>query len=187
MKFNSIEERNEFIQSNMKLVPHCCKKYMWDKNNIDDYLQVGYLALIDAVDRYDESLQKTTFAHFACIYIEGYVKSFIKTNYTARSSESYKGLSYKDLVSLEDKPLGAEDATYLDGVEDVEASQQLELTELETIIESCCITHQQKQLYKLMKSGITVTAASKILGTTKQNVSQKLQSIKKRYQQAMNS
>lgn len=71
MKFNTKEERDKFILDNMKLVDFCIlnKINRYDKfdYSYEDIQHMGYVGLIKAVDRFDET--KGKFSAYACNYI----------------------------------------------------------------------------------------------------------------------
>lgn len=51
------EERNKLVEDNMRIVYHIVNKYPWTLRD-DDLTQIGMLALIHAVDTWDESRSK---------------------------------------------------------------------------------------------------------------------------------
>lgn len=74
MTFNSITERNKFIEDNLSLVPYTLRKYNLPIN--DNTLQEGYLSLIKIVDRFDES-KGCKFSTFAINSIRFYIQRYI--------------------------------------------------------------------------------------------------------------
>lgn len=76
MKFNTKEERDEFIIDNMGLVNFIINKYLpvyklnIGENSFEEALQIGYVGLIKAVNNFDEN-RNYTFSAFATKCIIG--------------------------------------------------------------------------------------------------------------------
>ena len=71
-----IEERNEFVEKNMKLVHHIIKRYYPSFWNDEDIVQAGMVGLILAVDNWDEERGK--FSTFACTCIRNEIRHEFK-------------------------------------------------------------------------------------------------------------
>ena len=53
-KQGDILARNKLIEYNLRLVAHIIKKYQVNNKDTEDYLSIGTIGLIKAIDSYDE-------------------------------------------------------------------------------------------------------------------------------------
>jgi len=76
VSFDSIEERNKFIEQNMKLVSHVLKHYIYiGMDEYEDLFQEGCIGLIMSADRFDDSCG-IKFSTYAIPNIIGYIKKY---------------------------------------------------------------------------------------------------------------
>lgn len=76
----SIEERNQMVLDNSKLIPYVIKRYMHISPfnpNYEDLMQEGYIALIKAVERFDPD-KGFTFGTYAGSVIFGYLQVYCR-------------------------------------------------------------------------------------------------------------
>lgn len=57
--------RERLITDNMRLVGHMAKKFLYTEIEYDDIVSIGYIGLIHAADKFDES-RSASFSTFAC-------------------------------------------------------------------------------------------------------------------------
>lgn len=76
----SIEERNQIVLNNAKLIPYIIKRYIHispSNPNYEDLVQEGYIALIKAVERFDPD-KGFKFSSYASSLIFGYLQCYIR-------------------------------------------------------------------------------------------------------------
>ena len=88
------EERNQFINGNLRLVLSVIQRFYGRGENADDLFQVGCVGLIKAIDNFDLS-QNVQFSTYAVPMIIGEVKRYLRDNNSIRVSRSVRDLAYK--------------------------------------------------------------------------------------------
>ena len=73
----SLERRNEIVEANLYLVNILIKKYIGKGVDVDDLYQVGALALVNAVERFDPT-KGYEFSSFATPTILGEIKKYFR-------------------------------------------------------------------------------------------------------------
>lgn len=104
----SLEERNKLVVDNMNVVYYVINREFSSFSNDEDMIQEGYLGLINAADRWDES-SGCPFVVYAIICIRCWItKEIIKLTTQKRSSMLE--------VSIHEKAPGVEDETIEDTI-----------------------------------------------------------------------
>ena len=90
---NDINDRNDFIESNMPIVIKEAKRYMdafhcWDYVELDDLIQEGMLGLVSAADKFDAT-KGMSFCGFAIWQIGFYIKTFLYKNEMISKSQRF--------------------------------------------------------------------------------------------------
>ena len=98
IKNGETELKDEFIESNLRLVLSIIKKFNNRGENINDIFQVGVIGLIKAIDNFDIT-QPVQFSTYAVPMIIGEVKRFLRDNSAFRVTRSLRDLAY--LISQE--------------------------------------------------------------------------------------
>ena len=98
IKNGETELKDEFIESNLRLVLSIIKKFNNRGENINDIFQVGVIGLIKAIDNFDIE-QPVQFSTYAVPMIIGEVKRFLRDNSAFRVTRSLRDLAY--LISQE--------------------------------------------------------------------------------------
>lgn len=88
------ELKEEFINSNLRLVLSLVKKFNHRCDNVDDVFQVGVVGLIKAIDNFDIS-QNVQFSTYAVPMIIGEIKRYLRDSSSMRISRSIRDISYK--------------------------------------------------------------------------------------------
>lgn len=88
------ELKEEFINSNLRLVLSIVKKFNHRCDNVDDVFQVGVVGLIKAIDNFDIS-QNVQFSTYAVPMIIGEIKRYLRDSSSMRISRSIRDISYK--------------------------------------------------------------------------------------------
>ncbi len=86
--------RNELIESNVRLVHSCCKRFVGRGIEYDDIFQVGCIGLVKAADGFDDS-RGLCFSTYAVPTIIGEIKRLFRDNGAIKVSRSLKELSMK--------------------------------------------------------------------------------------------
>lgn len=84
-----IENRNELIESNVRLVHSCCKRFSGRGIEYDDIFQVGCIGLLKAADGFDSS-RGLCFSTYAVPTIMGEIKRLFRDNGAIKVSRSLK-------------------------------------------------------------------------------------------------
>ncbi len=98
IKEGKAEYKDEFINSNLRLVLSLVKKFNNRGENINDIFQVGVIGLIKAMDNFDIK-QEVQFSTYAVPMILGEIKRYLRDNSAFRVTRSLRDLSY--LISQE--------------------------------------------------------------------------------------
>jgi RNA polymerase sporulation-specific sigma factor len=98
IKQGHTELKEEFIQSNLRLVLSIIKKFNNRGENINDIFQVGVIGLIKAIDNFDIT-QSVQFSTYAVPMIIGEIKRYLRDNSAFRVTRSLRDLAY--LISQE--------------------------------------------------------------------------------------
>ena len=98
IKNGEVELKDEFINSNLRLVLSIIKKFNNRGENINDIFQVGVIGLIKAIDNFDIT-QPVQFSTYAVPMIIGEVKRYLRDNSAFRVTRSLRDLAY--LISQE--------------------------------------------------------------------------------------
>ncbi len=98
IKEGHTEYKEEFINTNLRLVLSLVKKFNNRGENINDIFQVGVIGLIKAIDNFDIT-QPVQFSTYAVPMIIGEIKRYLRDNSAFRITRSLRDLSY--LISQE--------------------------------------------------------------------------------------
>src|SRR5574344_1401634 len=93
IKRGEVEYKEEFIESNLRLVLSIIKKFNNRGENINDIFQIGVIGLIKAVDNFDIT-QPVQFSTYAVPMIIGEIKRYLRDNSAFRVTRSLRDLSY---------------------------------------------------------------------------------------------
>lgn len=88
------EDRNELIESNVRLVHSCCKRFVGRGIEYDDMFQVGCIGLLKAANGFDET-RGLCFSTYAVPTIIGEIKRLFRDYGSIKVSRSLKELSLK--------------------------------------------------------------------------------------------
>ena len=86
---NSLDLRNQIIEKYLYMVDILAKKYINKGVDYDDLYQIGSMALVFAVERFDHR-KGFEFTSFATPTIIGEIKRYIRDNTAVRVSRSTK-------------------------------------------------------------------------------------------------
>lgn len=86
--------RNELIESNVRLVHACCKRFVGRGIEYDDLFQVGCVGLVKAADHFD-SERGLCFSTYAVPTIIGEIKRLFRDSGSVKMSRSLRELSIK--------------------------------------------------------------------------------------------
>lgn len=89
-----MEDRNELIESNVRLVHSCCKRFAGRGIDYDDMFQVGCIGLLKAANGFDKT-RGLCFSTYAVPTIMGEIKRLFRDNGSIKVSRSLKELSLK--------------------------------------------------------------------------------------------
>ena len=89
-----MQNRNELIEANVRLVHSCCKRYTGRGMEYADLFQVGCIGLLKAAEGFDES-RGLCFSTYAVPTILGEIKRLFRDNGAVKVSRSLKELSMK--------------------------------------------------------------------------------------------
>lgn len=89
-----MKDRNELIESNVRLVHSCCKRFVGRGIDYDDIFQVGCLGLVKAADGFDSS-RGLCFSTYAVPTIIGEIKRLFRDSGAIKVSRSVKELYIK--------------------------------------------------------------------------------------------
>ncbi|MEG0873324.1 MAG: SigB/SigF/SigG family RNA polymerase sigma factor [Clostridia bacterium] len=98
IKEGHVELKDEFIESNLRLVLSIIKKFNNRGENINDIFQIGVIGLIKAIDNFDIT-QPVQFSTYAVPMIIGEIKRYLRDNSAFRVTRSLRDLAY--LISQE--------------------------------------------------------------------------------------
>lgn len=87
--------RNEFINSNLRLVLSMVQRYSHKTNNLDDLFQIGCVGLIKAVDNFNVQFG-VCFSTYAVPMIAGEIKRFLREG-SIRVSRGIRDVAYQAL------------------------------------------------------------------------------------------
>lgn len=105
-----MENRNELIESNVRLVHSCCKRFSGRGIEYDDMFQVGCIGLLKAANGFDSS-RGLCFSTYAVPTILGEIKRLFRDNGTIKMSRSLKENSMKVLREKERLEKSGEEPT----------------------------------------------------------------------------
>ena len=100
-KSGDIQAREEFIQSNLRLVLSIIKKFAYKGENPDDLFQIGTVGLIKAFKNFDTSIG-VEFSTYAVPMILGEIKRFLRDNTSIRVSRSLRDIAFRALGAKEE-------------------------------------------------------------------------------------
>ena len=100
IKEGNKEDREIFINGNLRLVLSIVQRFSNREENPDDLFQVGCVGLIKAIDNFDLS-QNVQFSTYAVPMIIGELRRYLRDNNSIRVSRSIKDLAYKVLTIKE--------------------------------------------------------------------------------------
>lgn len=89
-----MQDRNTLIESNVRLVHSCCKRFVGRGIEYDDIFQVGCIGLMKAADGFDSS-RGLCFSTYAVPNIIGEIKRLFRDTGAVKVSRSLKELSFK--------------------------------------------------------------------------------------------
>ncbi|MBQ8533242.1 MAG: sigma-70 family RNA polymerase sigma factor [Clostridia bacterium] len=126
-----LKSRDELISSNLLLVHSLCKRFKGKGIEYDDLYSAGCVGLVNAADRFDESLG-FAFSTYAVPVILGEIKRLFRDGGAVKVSRSLKELSLKAAAIREElsKTLGREPSIS-------ELAQKLGVSEAETAEALC--------------------------------------------------
>lgn len=124
IKNGEVKYKDEFIESNLRLVLSLIKKFSNRGENINDIFQVGVVGLIKAIDNFDIT-QNVQFSTYAVPMIIGEIKRYLRDNSAFRVTRSLRDLAY-NISQIREKYLN-------------------EHNEEPTIDEICKITGEEKE------------------------------------------
>jgi len=93
--------RQQFINSNLRLVLSVIQRFSHRDENADDLFQIGCIGLIKAVDNFDLS-HNVKFSTYAVPMIIGELRRYLRDNTPIRVSRSLRDIAYKALRAKED-------------------------------------------------------------------------------------
>ena len=105
-----MKERNELVESNVRLVHSCCKRFVGRGIEYDDIFQVGCIGLMKAAEGFDDS-RGLCFSTYAVPTLMGEIKRLFRDKGTIKVSRSLKELSLKIQREKELIEKGGEEAT----------------------------------------------------------------------------
>lgn len=100
IKEGDLSLKDEFINSNLRLVLSIVKKFNNRGENVNDIFQVGVVGLIKAIDNFDIT-QPVQFSTYAVPMIIGEIKRYLRDNSAFRVTRSLRDLSYLILQEKE--------------------------------------------------------------------------------------
>lgn len=100
IKQGDLSLKDEFINSNLRLVLSIVKKFNNRGENVNDIFQVGVVGLIKAIDNFDIT-QPVQFSTYAVPMIIGEIKRYLRDNSAFRVTRSLRDLSYLILQEKE--------------------------------------------------------------------------------------
>ena len=86
-KQGDILARNKLIEYNLRLVAHIIKKYQVNNKDTEDYLSIGTIGLIKAIDSYDE-IKGNRLATYASRCIENEILMYLRQERTEQRETS---------------------------------------------------------------------------------------------------
>ncbi len=89
-----MQDRNALIESNVRLVHSCCKRFVGRGIEYDDIFQVGCIGLMKAADGFDSS-RGLCFSTYAVPNIIGEIKRLFRDTGAVKVARSIKELSFK--------------------------------------------------------------------------------------------
>ena len=89
-----MQKRNDLIESNVRLVHSCCKRFVGRGIEYDDLFQVGCIGLLKAADNFDQS-RGLCFSTYAVPTILGEIKRLFRDTGAVKVSRTLKELSLK--------------------------------------------------------------------------------------------
>ena len=89
-----MQDRNKLIETNVRLVHSCCKRFVARGIEYDDIFQVGCIGLVKAADGFD-STRGLCFSTYAVANIIGEIKRLFRDTGAVKVSRSIKELSLK--------------------------------------------------------------------------------------------
>lgn len=89
-----MQDRNTLIETNVRLVHSCCKRFVGRGIEYDDIFQVGCIGLVKAADGFD-STRGLCFSTYAVPNIIGEIKRLFRDTGAVKVSRSIKELSLK--------------------------------------------------------------------------------------------
>ncbi|KUK09217.1 MAG: RNA polymerase sigma factor [Caldanaerobacter subterraneus] len=96
MKNGDKKAREEFINSNLRLVLSVIQRFNNRGESVDDLFQVGCIGLIKAIDNFDLD-QNVKFSTYAVPMIIGEIRRYLRDNTPIRVSRSLRDIAYKAL------------------------------------------------------------------------------------------
>jgi len=158
------QERDQFIEDNLPLVNKIASKYVKANTSrcFDDIFQIGCMGLIKAADKFDNTLG-FKFSTYAYRLIEGEI-----INNVNRKEERMV-----DTIGIEEYVNGYEGLTIGDTLESdcIEEFNFIEDDAFRSLLNG--LSNKQSQVIKLrFSSKLTQLETAKILGVTKQRISQ---------------
>jgi len=84
-----MQNRNELIEANVRLVHSCCKRFTGRGMEYDDLFQVGCIGLLKAAEGFDES-RGLCFSTYAVPTILGEIKRLFRDSGAVKVSRSLK-------------------------------------------------------------------------------------------------
>ena len=100
IKAGDKKAKEEYINSNLRLVLSIVKRFRNRGENLDDVFQIGCVGLIKAIDNFDIT-QNVKFSTYAVPMIIGEIKRYLRDNSTLRISRTLKDLAYKAMTIKE--------------------------------------------------------------------------------------
>lgn len=136
LKDGDILAKSILVEKNLRLVAHIVKKYSYPGKDVDDYISIGTVGLIKAIDSFDNS-KGTRLATYAARCIENEILMLIRNNKKTKSE-----------MSLQD-PIGTDKEGNEISLMDVLSSEE------DSIIEIVENKIQTKKLYEKIGNSLT--------------------------------
>lgn len=136
LRDGDILAKSVLVEKNLRLVAHIVKKYSYPGKDVDDYISIGTVGLIKAIDSFDNS-KGTRLATYAARCIENEILMLIRNNKKTKSE-----------MSLQD-PIGTDKEGNEISLMDVLSSEE------DSIIEIVENKIQTKKLYEKIGTSLT--------------------------------
>mgnify|MGYP001029755911 CR=1 FL=1 len=100
IKAGNTQERERYIQGNLRLVLSIIQRFSGGNENVDDLFQIGCIGLMKAIDHFDTGLG-VKFSTYAVPMIMGEIRRYLRDNNSIRVSRSLRDIAYKAIYAKE--------------------------------------------------------------------------------------